>query len=191
MSEGPEFFSGTPEEMMKKIQEVHEHSHALLNDFQHKMEEIWQALSADQLDSLAKWLSFVSSQPHVNMVSQLSYTAGALFRLSSVNADTCMVCDKNHEEAMRMELLTQTSPPVKIDETPQKDPDNVIGPDEIAEIELRWQEDLVEYNLIQDFTKGGFKCSKCGKPYPSVEDRKLKPAGVEGCDGCIEKAKWG
>lgn len=37
----------------------------------------------------------------------------------------------------------------------------------------------------------GFRCTECGKQYVSIEDRALRPEGVEGCTGCQQKAKWG
>lgn len=37
----------------------------------------------------------------------------------------------------------------------------------------------------------GWQCNNCGKKYPSLQDRMMKPPGIEGCDGCIHKEKWG
>lgn len=37
----------------------------------------------------------------------------------------------------------------------------------------------------------GWQCNNCGKRYPSLQDRMMKPPGIEGCDGCIQKVKWG
>ena len=34
-------------------------------------------------------------------------------------------------------------------------------------------------------------CHNCGKGYVSLADRMVKPRGVEGCEGCQQKAKWG
>lgn len=37
----------------------------------------------------------------------------------------------------------------------------------------------------------GWQCNNCGKIYPSLQDRMMQPPGIEGCDGCIHKSKWG
>jgi hypothetical protein len=34
-------------------------------------------------------------------------------------------------------------------------------------------------------------CIPCGSLYQSLEDRMLRPPGVEGCEGCLNKQKWG
>ena len=39
--------------------------------------------------------------------------------------------------------------------------------------------------------KDGVVCASCGLEYVSLEDRMLKKPGVEGCEGCIQAAKWG
>ena len=36
-----------------------------------------------------------------------------------------------------------------------------------------------------------YACINCGTHYVSIEDRALRPKGVEGCGGCIHKTKFG
>jgi hypothetical protein len=58
------------------------------------------------------------------------------------------------------------------------------------------QELMDEYNLDDLREEGthkllGFVCLGCGKNYQSIQDRMLRQPGIEGCDGCINKQKWG
>lgn len=58
------------------------------------------------------------------------------------------------------------------------------------------QELMEQYNLDdlrdEDTHKLlGFVCLGCGKNYQSIQDRMLRQPGIEGCDGCINKQKWG
>lgn len=55
---------------------------------------------------------------------------------------------------------------------------------------------MAEYNIDDTYNQDTkefmyFACLNCGMQYPSIEDRMLKPPGVEGCSGCQQKAKWG
>jgi len=34
-------------------------------------------------------------------------------------------------------------------------------------------------------------CNNCGRVYESLADRMVKPPGIENCDGCVQKTKWG
>ena len=61
----------------------------------------------------------------------------------------------------------------------------------LSEEELR---QMKEYNLddvrdVDTHELYGFICLNCQMRYPTIESRMDK--GVEGCDGCHHKAKWG
>lgn len=51
------------------------------------------------------------------------------------------------------------------------------------EYELEWNEDP---NYPDQY-----RCANCKEPVTSLEDRMLRPPGVEGCPTCQQKAKWG
>lgn len=70
----------------------------------------------------------------------------------------------------------------------------LIGQTGLLPVEV--QEKMVEYDLddLRDEDTGailGFVCNLCGLKYVSVEDRALRDPGPAGCEGCINKAKWG
>lgn len=62
------------------------------------------------------------------------------------------------------------------------------------------EEAIEAYDVMQEYglsasigERGGvqYNCNNCGQLYQSLEDRKLKKPGKEGCEGCIQKEKWG
>lgn len=55
---------------------------------------------------------------------------------------------------------------------------------------------MVEYHLDDLREEGtnklvGFICLECGYQYPSIEDRMIRPPGIDNCPGCINKTKFG
>lgn len=56
-------------------------------------------------------------------------------------------------------------------------------------IEDAWEQLAGDGKEILKFV--GWQCNNCGKIYSSLQDRMMKPPGIEGCDGCIHKVKWG
>jgi hypothetical protein len=54
----------------------------------------------------------------------------------------------------------------------------------------RVNEELTEWGIELN-PEGGLRCANCKMPVHSLEDRKLRVKGAEGCDGCQQKAKFG
>ena len=50
---------------------------------------------------------------------------------------------------------------------------------------------MKEYDVVPKPGTDYFECGNCGAFILSLEDRMIKPPGVRGCPGCIEKAKFG
>ncbi len=51
-------------------------------------------------------------------------------------------------------------------------------------------EELSRWGLVED-PDGTIKCATCGMHYASLEARTQSKPGSEGCQGCIQKTKWG
>jgi len=88
-------------------------------------------------------------------------------------AGLCMACGENHDE----ELARMAAP----------------GPeDQVYEFgDEKWTTLAIEYGVEPTGVAEQVRCSNCGQQYVSLEDRMLRKAGKEGCNGCIEKEKWG
>jgi hypothetical protein len=137
---------------------------------------------------------YTSEGSEQTMRVKLGYMAGSLFRLASEIGDKCMVCDLDHDEEINALLPTAPAaeePRVKTPDELVKDAEAEAAYAKSLEMVREHEANLLKYELVQDFEKGGFKCFNCGMPSPSLEDRMMKPAGREGCPGCIQKAKWG
>lgn len=50
-----------------------------------------------------------------------------------------------------------------------------------------------EYNVTASDSTGDDKvtCKGCGTEYVSLDDRMLRPPGIEGCSVCVQRQKWG
>lgn len=49
---------------------------------------------------------------------------------------------------------------------------------------------MKEYGLVRK-SDGKLYCTGCGIEYQSLDDRMLRPPGVNGCGSCQQKAAWG
>lgn len=206
----PFLFGPPSEEMQRAMQEARDHHQAHVLDFHHLIEEGWDSLSAEQLKVVAQWMNYLAESNEANMRTKLAFMAGSLFRKAAEKSGLCFTCNKNHDDELAK--LSGQGPPdqdqqvhvstqfQKPDGTPIQGTVAVSGPPN-AEAEASFVEsqriiaeheaNLKTYRLEQDFVKGGFKCTGCGQSYPSLEDRMLKEPGIEGCSGCIHKAKFG
>lgn len=176
----PNFFlmpdgSEPPEEFMQAVHQQQEHV-AMLN-LVHKtaVKNLFDSLDAEQLVVLKNMFQ------HVYVVggeAALYYrsTAEAILRYQR---DVCPECGLDHVE----ELFAHS----------EMDPAQQAEPKTDAQLALEAQ--MQEYGLewFHDDDQGidYLRCINCEKFYPSLDDRMMKPPGVEGCDGCQMKAKWG
>lgn len=193
---GPFVFGVPSEEMRRQMEEAHETQHLHVLNFQHMLEEAWQALNYEQLYAVAKWMALTADSG--NASRNLAYHAGSLFRLAADKSTKCMVCDKNHDEEVKSLLNTpgDGSTLVADGETePHPPTDEPVGSDLSYEDTQRMiaehEANVTLYRLTQNFDRGGFNCTGCGMYYLSLEDRMLKPPGIEGCSGCQWKSGHG
>jgi len=192
-------FGHIPEELQVRMQEAHDHHVAHIMDFQHSIEEVWQSLTAEQQYTIAGWFNYLANSSADQVRCNLSYTAGSLYRLSAQGSSKCIVCDKNHDEEIEGLLPPATDQVAPEHEhhthvktqSSEQDAAAAAAYEESQRIIAEHEANVEKWGLVQDFEKGGFKCASCGMPYPSLEDRMLKPPGIDGCHGCQQKSATG
>jgi len=191
---GPFVFGVPSEEMRRQMEEAHETQHLQVLDFQHTLEEAWQALNYEQLYAVARWMALTADSG--NASRNLAYHAGSLFRLAADKSNKCMVCDKDHDKEVESLLNTQGDGATsEVDSEPQPPTDEPAEPnlsyEETQRMIAEHEANVTLYRLTQNFDKGGFNCTGCNMHYASLEDRMLKAPGIEGCSGCQWKSGHG
>jgi len=107
-------------------------------------------------------------------------------------------CGVNHEEEAEAALTPTKS--AMVERQFDFDPNYIEGVDTEypAMVELDSEANLEKYSLetVSAYQDGdphptGLRCKECNQMYPSVEDRMMRPPGVEGCGGCQIKSAHG
>lgn len=163
------------------------------NVAKHEVRDFIIGLNADQRRTLTGIINVVSQAP-----GSAPFYVGIISTIQDFKDNICFACGKNHddmvgellESAIKPEVANHPSmfkaaakPPSKeeVIQRINEAKDKVAEPDEGPSME--------QYNL--HLVKGRLLCKNCGTEYVSVEDRALRPEGIKGCDGCIQKEKWG
>jgi hypothetical protein len=109
----------------------------------------------------------------------------------------CAACGENHESQM-VSLGPKVETPPWVDARRAHEHHEIgwtqlgsVGPLTEAEQKL-----MDEYGLDDVREEGtmkllGFICLNCKMRYQTIQDRMIEKPGVEGCDGCMQKAKHG
>jgi hypothetical protein len=169
-------FFADPEEMAR--------AQAHNNVMRHEIKALFDSLDEDQSATLVNIFENLLGEDAGRIAAHM---AGRLSEIREKKFGICSACGVNHNE----ELKQMTDPSSEFEPTPAYTP---IGS---AEPMQAWEQaEMDEYNLDDlrdEDTKRliGFVCKGCGTQRTTIQDRKLKPPGVEGCGGCQQKAKWG
>jgi hypothetical protein len=160
-----------------------EHS-AFLSEFAHFLSE----LTIEQTRTLRTMIER-SSDPHVR-IELAGLTIGSQVFLQGLTVEG-KDADEEWAKLQEKDELDRNNPVPKlqdIDPNPPE-PDLEIGQPEDSEMLMN------EYNLEEDRTPGGkpkgFKCTRCGKNYSTIEDRIETEVRFAGCLGCQHKERWG
>lgn len=205
-----------PEEMRAQMEEHHNRTMMEMADARHQIAALFNEMSKEHLFALRMVLSGLANAETKSEAKQLaSYYEGIAAAKLEHRFGVCPGCGLSHEEelfgsektaeadgvekegievladgVMRQSLLMEgeaVQPSLFVDPDPREAP---------AELQPGDLERMEEYNLDdvrdEDTLKLlGFICKGCGLRYQSIEDRMRREAGAEGCNGCIQKAKWG
>lgn len=168
----------------------------------HDIGRLFDELSEDQLRAVTYILDGISSSSDPTKIS--GYLSGRATQAMQHRFKICAACNRNHEE----ELLNPPPPEPVPDDKPETPPHvearRKLEANEVMFTPIGSQAAIIgdelalmhQYQLddARDAATGKllyFVCTGCEMQYQSIQDRMLKEPGVEGCSGCVQKAKWG
>lgn len=143
----------------------------------HDMERLLDELDKDQLQTIRIMLTFGGGN-----AEYAAYWCGAIGATLKARFGICG-CGKEHNA----DLLAQ--PGGDMVESSPTSPVNEAALQEYG-VRLPTQEDYAK-GLVHTPDEHPVLCSACGMLYQSLDDRMLRAPGQAGCEGCIQKAKWG
>lgn len=164
-----------PPEIVAQIQAQYDLDQMRGDAYRHEIHSILESMNEDQLRLFAHVLHNITSVDTAEEKTTHSawyegIIAGVLMRRFNI----CPACGLDHDKAAAdmAEGESESSEEEKLTDAVDAD----LDPE--------------EYDLWFD-PEQGWLCKNCGKHYPSVTDRALRPKGVAGCPGCVHKAQWG
>lgn len=167
----------------------------------HQIASLYEELSKDHLLALRMMLSGISNASSDGEARRLAaYSEGVAAATLTQRFDVCSGCGENHDEPFLKEAGIGDEPKMEPSAPASMGADQMtlfdMRPEVHADLQPGDLEKMREYNIddLRDESTLrllGFVCLGCGQQYPSIEDRAKRPAGVEGCSGCQQKAAWG
>ena len=164
----------------------------------HQVKQFLDSLNEDQLDTLDLILLQVSYSSDV-----AHFVRGQILQIEQTKFEKC-ACGEDHSNPDAFKKPVKPNAATEHQGRPIEDvpvpedlfKDKITTPDnEVVEVgSRRWYQLLVEYRLREEMTAtDGTRALSCvcGMAYQSLQDRMLRPAGIEGCSGCQQKSAWG
>lgn len=211
-------FGGDPEEMMRRMQEQADRKDMQVDDYRHGTARFVDGLTEEQLAALREMLHVIVTNSDPTSRTVPAFYEGVVSGLLHAKFKICLGCDHNHDKVMAEQL--QNTENLAPNPAAQEDwldgskgsPEPMDGGDPFKPVGLgnvdlqigdegvlsvTQVENMLKYNLddVRDSDDGDclvyFKCVNCGKQYPTIEDRMLRPPDKSGCPGCVQKEKWG
>ena len=187
----PEFtfgFGELPEEIQDKLKQEMDRHQMATDAMQHDVSRFFRELSVDHL----KTLRFLMHACSCSAQAAAFYEGVAATHLTLIH-NVC-ACGEDHDaDAHALLEPSEDTKLVALIEHPDlaDDVKEVAGQmREQVNAALASDPNTGPYNLKLD-ENDNYVCANCGKPYPSLDDRMLRPPGPDGCPGCVDKAKWG
>lgn len=202
-------FDSLPEPMQEAMKaqfdaqrDAHERYHMQINNEQHNTNTFFTGLGGSDTQTLLVWLTNLLENPGTAQM-QIAMAIGDLSRQLQQKLDICPACGKNHDE----EIAKALEQPLEADPDPENltpeqrfaqelnvmplAADPVTGDDGAPK---KSRKELMEEYGMEMIDRQGIPtlvCKNCGHESPNLKDRMMKPPGIDGCQGCQLKAKWG
>ncbi len=162
------FFQGPSKEQMEQMKMESEANG-------HDTRTFFDTLTLEQLGKLSAILHVVVTTD--GMAG--AYYQGLIAAVADYKHKFCMACGRDHDKEAR-DLLTPL-------------PDITHKPDdELVKDSKKYNELMYLYNMEQDDDGSDrVMCKGCQTWSINLKDRMLRPPGIPGCEGCIQKNKWG
>lgn len=129
----------------------------------HETRQFFDSLTEDQLRRLSSLFAIC----YTSDGDASQYYIGIISGFLDQKFKICLACGRNHD--VELKAFSEAQP---VDLTPTQRQSLL---------------DMYELEIVGE----RFYCKGCHKEYVSLEDRMLRDAGQSGCEGCIEKEKWG
>lgn len=186
-----------PPEMRAQIEEAEAHRRLHMRDNTHALDEFLKSLDKDQLTALHMLVTTSDDK------ESSSYWRGQISMVLNLKYDVCP-CGTDHDAELDAAFQPKDEPPThapnQTDTLDGRPIEDVELPGEVVDGEptgLAEYMDLCEkYNVEplgdpRDNAVTKVKCKGCGIENPSLDDRMLRPPGIEGCTGCQQQSAWG
>lgn len=186
-----------PPEMEAQIREHMDRAHMGADVARHATVRIFEELSAEDLQIMRHIFHTCTEDDSGTYAAQLE---GFITGVLAYKHNICPGCGKNHDDISDL-LEPEAGAPEEqpSDGTAQLALDLDFGPMSPAEEAAVTADKMIEYNLR--FPKEGevetspgerpVICVGCNMLFQSLEDRMLRPAGIDGCFGCQRKSATG
>ena len=176
-----EFIFGAPTpEQLEEHKRRHDQAHMEQQSLRHEVASYIDDLSMEQLKIFRAIISAVSGDEGYGQ-----YMMGQLTAMLHVKYGLCVACGLNHDEELQRTLDAPVPLPVVEADEPMSDEERAINMHDYnlrapnpGEVDARSDERPVI-------------CRGCGMLYQSLEDRMLRPTGIDGCHGCQLKSAHG
>jgi hypothetical protein len=194
--EGWEEALPVPEEIKRAIVADMEHRRLVADSYRHDLQRMFEEISKDHLITLRQMVGFIAAS---DKTGYASYVEGVAATTLHYRFNVCGTCGVNHEE----ELLADQNQPADQQKSLFEQEQSAVND---AKVQILLDEYGLKFacpcgrfscteadhlNLPRNYGTNKVICINCGMVYPNLEDRIMKPAGKEGCEGCINKEKWG
>ena len=180
---GMDFLGDVPPEVKQAIQEQFDRKIMNIEERYHAIRRALDEMSLEQLQAFDTILNQVAGSSDSPIAS---YYGGLISSTIYHRFGICSFCRVNHDE----ELTKVAAPAPHQHDVKVEDilPSSDLSVQDLANMSSYGLDDLRDEDTNELL---GFVCINCGLRYVSIADRMLRPPGIEGCSGCMQKAKWG
>lgn len=183
-----DFVFGNPEDIPEEVKAFLDRR---VMETQDKDNRVKHFIEEQSLDSLVT-LRFLLREMQDSPMTAAFYEGVVAATLQHGYPDVCHVCGIVHEdEDFHPEGSEEKA---KEESVESKEFASLFPKAESSAVADQFARYSVEYNVLpvsEERLLGPVECQGCGLRYPSLEDRMRSEPGEEGCEGCIQKTKWG
>lgn len=209
-------FDYLPPEIQVALQQQADHERMHTVDNTHAVKQLLDDLNEDQLRALDLIIKHVSKSE-----ATAGYFRGKIEMIQQIKFDKCPCGDEHDPDKMEFEPPTEPNAATVAEAVSEfvtnasdeeLDPIHrmLAGEDEddtevLKEARALYDDKaalMAEYGVeanpdhglppyAEEYSPQPLRCVRCGKGYPSLEDRMLRKPDLDGCGGCQEKSAWG
>lgn len=196
----------TPEEAQRFMEEQQDKARAENAVLKSEMQAFLSELTADQLRVLDKMISMSAGDREIGYDLTGTIRGALIFKFgmnwdgeetpwSDTSAESFSPgSDEEHAPIVPVSPVVTTEPDVDFEALRNTKPEESMEHEQkqsaLEKAQARLGQ-MSDYNLEPHPDNEYFRCTNCLLQYISLEDRMLRPPGIEGCPGCLEKSAWG